>query len=67
MITYTIDDIKNLLDNVNKNEIFIENLIKENSHLTAHLNRVRHELKRVIKAGGAEVSWAEELLDKIKE
>jgi hypothetical protein len=66
MTTYTIDDIKNLLDNMDKTEVFIENLVRENSYLTGKLNRVEHELQRVIKSGGAEPSWAQELLDKIK-
>ena len=47
-------------------EDFIEALTTENCKLQAQVNLVKHELRRVIKANGAEPSWAQELLDRIE-
>ncbi len=67
MAIYTFGDIKKLLERIAGDERFIEIQTLENNKLQVKLNRVKHELQRVIRAGGAEISWAQELLDKITE
>lgn len=48
-------------------EELMKHLESENIAFKARINLVKHELQRVIKAGGAEPSWAQELLDKLQD
>jgi|WetSurSiteA1Bulk_404760.scaffolds.fasta_scaffold17078_5 hypothetical protein len=66
MENYSFDDIKKLLERIDGDEKFIEMQTQENSKLQARLNRIKNELRKISKTGGAFGEWANKLLEEIR-